>query len=121
MSCVAKDSLYEEGFQVYLDRGCPRLQLAFSSPTPRAKLLEPKGVSDQLNIRIFHGVKALSTLLRFRQHATILLELLRNRDFTHAFSLFNTYIVHPLNRVLTEENKRGHLYHSSPSPKKFEQ
>ncbi len=71
-------------FYAYLNRAYPRLQLASSSPTPRAKLLEPKGVSDQLNVRMFHGVKALSTLLRFRQHITVLLELLGNRDFTHA-------------------------------------
>ncbi len=35
--CVTEGSRSGEGLQVCLDRGCPRLQLASSSPAPRAK------------------------------------------------------------------------------------
>ncbi len=36
-SGVAEDLLFGEGFQVCLDRGCPHLQQAPSSPAPRAR------------------------------------------------------------------------------------
>ncbi len=36
-NCAAEDSWSERGFEVCLDRGCPRLQLGPSSPAPRTR------------------------------------------------------------------------------------
>ncbi len=46
--CMAEDSRCGEGFQVFLDRGCPRIQLASSSSAPRARRCGKKKVLDQL-------------------------------------------------------------------------
>ncbi len=48
---VAEDSQPGDGFQVYLDCGNPRLQLASSSSAPRARRYGKEKVIDQLTFR----------------------------------------------------------------------
>ncbi len=50
-----------EGFQACLDRGCPHLQLASSSPAPRAWRCGQTEVSDQLTIEIHRSVATLAS------------------------------------------------------------
>ncbi len=56
-SSVVEDSRSGEGFQVCPVRGCPRLQLASSSPAPRARWCGQKYyVFDQFTVGMYCGV-----------------------------------------------------------------
>ncbi len=48
--CVAEDSRSGEGLQVCLGRGCPPLQLASSSPAPRARRCGLNDIIDQFTV-----------------------------------------------------------------------
>ncbi len=55
-SCVAENSRSGEGHHAYPDRGCPRLQLASGSPTPRARRGGQKYVLDKFTVRTFCSI-----------------------------------------------------------------
>ncbi len=48
--CISEDSWSGEGLPSYLDRGCPRLQLASNSPARRVRWCGQREVHDQFII-----------------------------------------------------------------------
>ncbi len=80
-SCVAETQRSGEGFQVCLDCCDLRLQLASSSPAPRARLCGQMEVFDQLTI------ETSRSMIRPAKHS--LDELRRHTSETEAVPLFH--------------------------------